>query len=77
MNASTLPRPIHYLNMFAGAVARRVDAWTERIDAEPVVLRHRMGEWEVNVSPAAQAALHVMREREQGGKAQSLLPHDE
>lgn len=64
MNTTSIaPENISLFDRMAHAFAQRVQAWSDAIDAAPPVDRHRMGAWETDISPCAQAALQVMRAR--------------
>ncbi len=45
----------------ADGIARYAHNLAERIDAQPPMTGHRMGAWEVSVSPAARHAVKTMR----------------
>lgn len=53
---------IALVNGITDGIARYAHNLAERIDAQPpMVTSHRMGAWEVSVSPAARHAVKVMR----------------
>ena len=58
---SIAPANISLPSRIAHALAQRMQAWTDAIDAVPPSYRHRMGAWEIGASPSLQAALHAMR----------------
>jgi hypothetical protein len=64
MNITSIaPANISLFSRIARAFAQRMQDWADAIDAGELTDRHRMGAWEINGSPSAQAALQVMRAR--------------
>lgn len=45
----------------ASGIVRHARRLSERIDAQPPDSSHRMGAWEISVSPAAQRAVKAMQ----------------
>ena len=75
MNTTSIaPANISFLSRIAHALAQRIQDWTDAIDATPPTDRHRMGGWEIDVSPSAQAALQIMRARRAQHEAGSTAP---